>query len=89
MKTNDDTLLNKYSIDQKLPLIIVQKLFVSNYIHIIEDCQFRQTMLKHSKSTFQGIWLRDDKYKSWIKRTSSDTKAKCGWCKTEFEIGKM
>ena len=46
-------------------------------------------MPKHSKSTFQGIWLRDDKYKSWIKRTSSDTKAKCGWCKTEFEIGKM
>ena len=37
----------------------------------------------------QASYIRDDKYKSWIKRTSSDTKAKCGWCKTEFEIGKM
>ena len=42
--------------------------------------------MPHSISNFQDIWL--SKYK-WVKRASSSTKAKCCFCKTEFQLGLM
>ena len=40
-------------------------------------------------SHFQDIWLSDDSYKGWVRKTNSDTEVKCNYCQNTFSIENM
>ena len=43
---------------------------------------------KHSKSTFKDEWLLNPKYKSWLKKVSSNT-VRCSFCNKHIDVLSM
>ena len=44
---------------------------------------------RHSISTFQCSWLSEEEFKSWVRRATSHTKARCDWCKIDIDLTTM